>query len=104
MFALERIIPLSSDDLRPNTMFLLMAQYNGAAVVPLDVICRDFFSHLTVEKLLRKALRGDIALPIVRIESSQKAHRGVHLADLADYIDRRRAAAVKECRQLTGQT
>jgi hypothetical protein len=49
-------------------------------------------------------LRGDIALPIVRIEASQKAHRGVHLADLADYIDKRRAAAVKECRQLTGQT
>jgi hypothetical protein len=47
---------VSSDDLRPNTMFLLMAQYNGAAVVPLDVVCRDFFSHLTVEKLLRKAL------------------------------------------------
>jgi Pyocin activator protein PrtN len=33
------------------------------------------------------------ALPIVRIEASQKAHRGVHLADLADYIDKRRAAA-----------
>jgi hypothetical protein len=73
-------------------MFLLMAQYNGAAIVPLEVVCRDFFSHLTVEKLLRKALRGEIALPIVRIERSQKAHRGVHLADLADYIDKRRAA------------
>jgi hypothetical protein len=70
-------------------MFLLMAQYNGAAIVPLEVVCRDFFSHLTVEKLLRKALRGEIALPIVRIVRSQKAHRGVHLADLADYIDKR---------------
>src|SRR5690242_14701371 len=103
MFPLERIIPLSSDDVRPNTLFLLMAQYGGRPVVPLDVVCRDFFSHLTVEKLLRKALRGDIALPIVRIEASQKAHRGVHVTDLAEYIDKRRAAAVKECRQLTGQ-
>ena len=66
---------MSRNDLRPNTMFLLMAQYNGAAVVPL-VVCLDFFSHLTVEKLLRKALRDDIAPPIVRIEASQKAHRG----------------------------
>jgi Pyocin activator protein PrtN len=41
--------------------------------VPLEVVCRDFFSHL--EKLLRKALRGDIALPIVRVEHSQKARR-----------------------------
>jgi hypothetical protein len=42
-------------------------------------------------------------LPIVRIETSQKAQRGVHLVDLAAYIDKRRAAATKECRQLTGQ-
>lgn len=86
------------------TLYLLMAQYNGKTVVPLDQVCRDFFSHLTVEKLLRKALRGGLALPIVRIETSQKAQRGVHLVDLAAYIDQRRAAAVKECRQLTGQT
>ena len=86
------------------TLFLLMAQYNGRTVVPLDQVCRDFFGHLTVEKLLRKALRGDIALPIVRIETSQKAQRGVHLVDLAAYIDKRRAAALKECRQLTGTT
>ena len=54
------------------TLFLLMAQYNGQTVVSLDRVCRDFFGHLTVEKLLRKALRGDIALPIVRIETSPK--------------------------------
>jgi hypothetical protein len=41
---------------------------------------------------------------IVRIETSQKAQRGVHLGDLAAYIDKRRAAAIKECRQLTGTT
>jgi Pyocin activator protein PrtN len=35
------------------TLFLLMAQYNGQTVVPLDCVCRDFFGHLTVEKLLR---------------------------------------------------
>lgn len=85
------------------TLFLLMAQYGGRTVVPLEHVCRDFFGHLTVEKMLRKALRGDIALPIVRIEGSQKAQRGVHLSDLADYIEKRRAAAIKECRQLTGQ-
>jgi hypothetical protein len=75
------------------TLFLLMAQYNGQTVVPLDRVCRDFFGHLTVDKLLRKALRGDIALPIVRIETSQKAQRGVHRLDLAAYIDKRRAVA-----------
>jgi hypothetical protein len=89
-------------DLKPNTAFLLMAQYNGAAVIPLESVCRDFFRHLTVEKLLRKTLAGEIALPVLRIEKSQKAARGVHLSDLADYLDKQREAALKECRQLTG--
>lgn len=79
------------------TLFLLMAQYGGKTVVPIELVCTDFFGHLTVNKLLRKALRGDLALPIVRIETSQKSQRGVHLVDLAAYIDKRRAAALKEC-------
>jgi hypothetical protein len=66
------------------------------------LLAKNYFSHLTVDKLLRKALRGEIALPIIRIETSQKAQRGAHLVDLANYIDTRRAAAVKECRQITG--
>ena len=79
-----------------------MAQYNGRTVIPIDEVCRDFFGHLTVDKFSRKALRGDIALPIVRIEASQKAQRGVHLADLALYIDKQREKALKEMHQLTG--
>jgi hypothetical protein len=62
-------------------LFDLDPQYNSRTVVPLDRMCRDFFSHLTVEKLLRKALPGDIPVPILRIETSQKAQRGVHLVD-----------------------
>ncbi len=89
-------------DMRPNTTFLLMAQYNGAAVIPLEFVVRDYFRHLTVEKLLRKILAGNIRLLIVRIESSQKAAKGVHLADLAEYLDRQREKALKECRQLSG--
>jgi hypothetical protein len=88
--------------MRPNTAFLLMAQYDGAAVIPIEIVCRDYFRHLTAEKLLRKILSGEISLPIVRIEKSQKAARGVHLSDLADYLDKQRAEALKECRQLGG--
>jgi hypothetical protein len=40
------------------TLFLLMAQYSGRTIVPIDQVCRDFFGHLTVDKLLRKALRA----------------------------------------------
>lgn len=86
-----------------NTEFLLMAQYNGRAVIPLDVVCRDYFGHLTPLQLSRKATAGEIDLPIVRIETSQKAARGVHLQDLAAWIDARRAAAQKETDQLQGR-
>ncbi|VVE85943.1 pyocin activator PrtN family protein [Pandoraea sputorum] len=77
-----------------------MAQYGAVAVVPIDLVCRDYFSHLSAEKLTRKIGAGDIALPLVRMEGSQKSAKGVHVEDLAKYIDDRRAAAVKECQQL----
>lgn len=85
-----------------NTTFLLMAQYNGKAIVPLADVCRDYFSHLAAEKLFRKVMAGQIPLPIVHIEHSQKSAKGIHLQDLADYLDKRRAAATKECAQLHG--
>jgi len=40
-------------------------------------------------------------LPIIRIEDSQKAAKGVHLVDLADYLDRQRAKALKESSKLS---
>jgi hypothetical protein len=49
-----------------------------------------------------KIALGEIALPLVRIEKSQKSAKGVHIQDLADYIDARRAEARKECEQLSG--
>lgn len=83
-----------------TTGFMLLAFYQGRALIPLEDVVRDWFTHLSADKLQRKVLAGEIDLPIVRIEASQKAARGVHLADLAEYIDRRRAAAVKEADQL----
>jgi hypothetical protein len=31
-----------------NTVFLLMAQYSGQAVIPADKVRADYFSHLTL--------------------------------------------------------
>ena len=83
-----------------KTSFLLMTQYDGLAVIPVERVCRDYFRHLTVEKFLRKVLIGEISLPIVRIESSQKAAKGAHINDLAAYLDKQVDAARKECEQL----
>jgi hypothetical protein len=84
-----------------NTVFFLMAQFGARAVIPIDEVCRAYFPHLEVDKLLRKITYGEIRLPLVRIETSQKAAKGVYVQDLALYIDERRAAAKKECDQLS---
>lgn len=84
-----------------NTVFLLMAQYNGRAIIPLDQVCRDYFTHLTPEMFQRKALAGQLKIPITRMEGSQKSAKGIHLQDLANYLDEQRAAAIKECKQLS---
>jgi hypothetical protein len=83
-----------------NTLFLLMARYNGLPVVPVDIVCTDYFQHLTPEKFLRKVLAGEISLPIVRMEPSQKCAKGVPIRDLAEYLDKQIEAARKECEQL----
>jgi hypothetical protein len=70
-------------------------------VIPLEIVARDYFPHLGTEKPAGKISRGEIKLPLLRIETSQKAARGVHIDDLANWIDARREAAVKELRQLT---
>lgn len=84
-----------------NTTFLLMAQYDGQAVIPIERVVKDYFSHLSTDKFVRKVALGDINIPVLRIEpSSQKSARGIHIGDLANYLDVRRAAAVKEAKQL----
>lgn len=86
-----------------NTLFILMAQYNGQVIIHLDQVCKDYFTHLTTDMFQRKVLAGQIKIPITRIEPSQKSAKGVHIKDLADYLEAQRAAAVKECNQLNGR-
>ena len=64
---------MSSNDMRSlPTIFLLGAQYGGLTVIPLRLVCRDYFPHLTEQKLLRKCLRGNIDLPIYRAETGTR--------------------------------
>lgn len=79
--------------IRMNTAFVLFAQYQ-TAVIPAEKVARDYF-RLSTEKFQRKCLSGEIPLPLVRMETSQKSARGVHLADLAAFLDRQREVALK---------
>lgn len=87
-----------------KTVFLLMAQYDGLVIIPLERVCTDYFSHLSPEKMKLKVARGDIDLPLVQLEPSQKSARGVHLSDLADYIDKQRESAKADHDKLWGRT
>ncbi|MHB0764705.1 pyocin activator PrtN family protein [Stutzerimonas sp. NM35] len=86
-----------------NTAFLLMAQYSGAAIIPLERVCADYFSHLTPEKMKLKVASGQIDLPLVQMERSQKSARGVHLSDLASYLDSQHSRARAEHDKLMGR-
>jgi len=72
-----------------DTLSILMAQYEGKAVVPLDVVCRAYFAPLTVPTLVRKISAGEIQLILVRVDHSSKSAKGVRIQDLAHYIDTR---------------
>jgi len=51
--------------------------------------------------LVQKILTGAIAIPLVRIEASQKCAKGIALVDFAKYLDARVEAARKEVNALS---
>lgn len=84
-----------------KTTHILLAQYDSA-VIPIEAVCRDYFRHLTPANFARKSLSGDIPIPVIQIEDSQKGSRGVHVTDLAKWIDDRRAVAQAEVDRVAG--
>lgn len=82
-----------------NTGFLLMAQYEARAVIPLDLVLRDYFGGLSRVQFLAKVDRGEIKIPVTRMEQSRKGMVGIGLADLAVFLDEKMAAARKELDQ-----
>jgi len=86
-----------------KTLFLLMAQYDGQVIIPVDTVCADYFSHLSPKNLRQNIAHGKIDIPLVQIDSSRQAARGVHINDLAQYIDKQREAAKSDHEKLWGR-
>src|SRR5690554_3310893 len=78
-----------------NTLFLLMAEFDGQAEVSLDDLCPKY-TGLEVAKAKREAARQSLPFPARRATRSQKSGWLVHLQDLASYLDTERARARKE--------
>jgi hypothetical protein len=83
-----------------NTALLLMAQFGPRAAIPLEDVRREYFPHLAMEKLLNKIARGDIPLPVTRVDRSQRGAKFVSMMDLAVYLDTEMEAGRKEYEQL----
>ena len=59
------LVSLVCGALQMNTTFLLMAQYDAKAIIPIDVVARDYFPHLTTANLVLKSAAVEIKLPLV---------------------------------------
>jgi hypothetical protein len=84
-----------------KTAFMLMAQYDGKVVIPIDVVCRDYFPQFTPTKFVEKIRCGELRLPLVKLGPGQKAAKGIALNDLARYLDNQIDAARKDMEALT---
>ncbi|MCK5932068.1 MAG: pyocin activator PrtN family protein [Fulvimarina manganoxydans] len=84
----------------PSTTVTALLAQHGAAVVPLEAVRESLFAHLSRDVFKRRLLAGDFPLPVMRADDSQKAALGVHIDDLAAFIDARRAEAQKELAQI----
>ncbi|WP_259740614.1 pyocin activator PrtN family protein [Pseudomonas fluorescens] len=97
----SKTIGFVGEEMKLNTLFFLMAQYGGQAVIPISKVCNDYM-NLTVEKFKQKQLSGEIDIPILRLgPNSQKAALGVYIQDLATYIDTQRDKAIVEFKKLS---
>lgn len=80
-----------------RTDLMLMAKYDSTPMIPVDLVVRDFFSHLSKTNFLRKVSDGAIKLPVVNLEAgSQKSAKAIALTDLASYLDERHAEAKRD--------
>lgn len=71
-------------------------QYGGQFMIPVERVARDYF-NMNTEPFMRKVAAGEIRFPIVRMyDDSQKAAKAIYVNDLAEYLERRHALAMKE--------
>jgi hypothetical protein len=54
---------------------LLLAQYGGKAVIRIEDVCRDYFSHLDPGKFIRKVTVGELKFPWSASKEVKNARR-----------------------------
>lgn len=78
-----------------DTLWMLQGRYQNLPIIPVERVAEDFFG-LGERMFLRKVNDGEIDLPVVKLENSQKAAKGVHVKHLADFLDHHVETARRE--------
>ena len=79
-------------------MFLLMAEYETTNILLVNI--SEKYLGMAPSTANKKAAAGLLPFPVYRIGSTQKAAWVIHVQDLAEHIDYRRAAAKAEWQAL----
>jgi len=52
--------------------FHLLTQYGGKAIIPIEIVRKDYFPHLATEVLARKISCGEISLLLSELKTAKK--------------------------------
>lgn len=77
-----------------KTLFVLMAQFDGKAEIPLTEVCKQFLG-LDDNEAKRQAAAHKLPFPAHRL-GSQKSPWMVSIFDLAAYIEKQQQEAMQE--------
>jgi len=88
---------MNTQPAQTHTLWMLMAEFNGRGVVPLDE-CKTYLGYATTEEANRAAVDNKLPVPAFRIRDSKRSPRHVHLSDLAEHIDQAREKAARDWR------
>ncbi|OCH11555.1 hypothetical protein A6E03_04240 [Aliivibrio sp. 1S128] len=79
----------------PTTNSLLAVQFNNMALIPLEIIAKEFLG-LTPAAAKRKARNQELPFPVIRLIKSQKSPWLINFDDLVAYVERMSQEAYKD--------
>lgn len=85
-----------------KTLFLLLAEFDGRADIPLEDVAKKYLD-LSYAEASRRAARCELPFPAYRPGGTQKSPWLVRLSDLAEWLDQQAEKARKEWGKVNGR-
>lgn len=84
-----------------QTLWMVMAQFEGKAIIPLDD-CKEMLGYKTLPEANKAECAGTLPVPAFKLREGHRVPRMIHASDLADYIDAQHAKATASWRAMNG--